>query len=128
MFWVAFLVFKARKPNQNIWKSLYVKSRSFKNLTSKLLKIVLLLITRDNGIVISISIAQLIFEPINILFFHIYIHVFYGYSFFIDKFFDLFNILSLMVIAPCFYLRGDEIFRRNWITFGPLKAITIAFF
>ena len=54
-------------------------------------------------------------------------HIFYGYSLLIDKFFDLYNIFALMVVEPCFYLRGDETFRRNWATLGPVKAIKIAF-
>ena len=87
----------------------------------------LLCLSRDNGIVISISIVQWLYEWVNICFFHIYIHSFSGTSLLIDHFFDLYNITALMVIEPCFYLRADETFRRNWANLGPLQAIKLAF-
>ena len=39
-----------------------------------------ILFFRDNGIVISISIAQWLFEYVNILFFHLYMHKFHGFD------------------------------------------------
>ena len=83
---------------------------------------------RDNGIVISISIAQWLFEYVNILFFHLYMHKYHGFDTLADKCFDLYNIFTMMVIAPCFYLRGDETFRRNWANLGPKQTIEITFF
>ena len=82
---------------------------------------------RDNGIVISISIAQWLFEYVNILFFHLYMHKYHGFDTLADKCFDLYNIFTMMVIAPCFYLRGDETFRRNWANLGPIQTIKITF-
>ena len=87
----------------------------------------LMCLSRDNGIVISISIVQWLYEWVNICFFHIYIHTFSGTSLLIDNFFDLYNIAALMVIEPCFYLRADETFRRNWANLGPFQAIKLAF-
>ena len=84
-------------------------------------------LSRDNGIVISISIVQWLFEWVHICFFHIYVHNFSGTSLLIDNFFDLYNIAALMVIEPCFYLRADETFRRNWATLGPIQAIKLVF-
>ena len=83
--------------------------------------------SRDNGIVISISIAQWLFEYVNILFFHLYMHKYHGFDTLADKCFDLYNIFTMMVIAPCFYLRGDETFRRNWANLGPIQTIKITF-
>ena len=79
---------------------------------------------RDNGIVISISIAQLIFEFINVVFYGVYMNFFYGMNGeLMDKFFALYNITTLMVIQPSFYLKGDENFRKNWVNHGPIQAI-----
>ena len=83
--------------------------------------------SRDNGIVISISIVQWLFEYINILFVHLYMHAILGYSPLMDKLFGLYKIGSLMVVEPCFYLKGDETFRRNWANLGFIEAMKQAF-
>ena len=82
---------------------------------------------RDNGIVISVSIAQWVFELFNIVFFICFLNFIVGYSLLIDKFFGLYNVITIMIIQPAFYLKGDETFRRNWANHGFFEAMKIAF-
>ena len=82
---------------------------------------------RDNGIVISVSIAQWVFELFNIVFFICFLNFIIGYSLLIDKFFGLYNVVTIMIIQPSFYLKGDETFRRNWANHGFFEAMKIAF-
>ena len=55
-------------------------------------------------------------------------HKLHGIDTLADKYFELYKIFSMMVIQPCFYLRADETFRRNWANLGAMNAIKIAFF
>ena len=80
-------------------------------------------IFRDNGIVISISLIQWIVEFIHMVIYYSYIYMLNGYSNLIDKFFNLYAIVVNVIILPCFYLNGEAAFRRNLVTFGPMRAM-----
>ena len=80
-------------------------------------------IFRDNGIVISISVIQWIVEVLHMNIFYFYIYMIVGYSNIIDKFFNLYLIIIMVVVLPSFYLNGEAAFRRNLVVHGPFKAI-----
>ena len=40
-----------------------------------------------------------------------------------DKFFNLYIIIMMVVILPSFYLNGEAAFRRNLDAHGPFKAM-----
>ena len=80
-------------------------------------------IFRDNGIVISISVIQWIVEVLHMNIFYFYIYMIVGYSNIIDKFFNLYLIIIMVVVLPSFYLNGEAAFRRNLVAHGPFRAM-----
>ena len=72
---------------------------------------------------ISISIIQWIAELIHNAIFYFYIFLIVGYSNIMDKFFNLYIIIMMVVILPSFYLNGEAAFRRNLDAHGPFKAM-----
>ena len=71
----------------------------------------------------SISMIQLSVEMIHIIVYSLYVYFLDGYSNLIGKLFSLYLIVITVIILPCFYLNGEAAFRRNLVTYGPIRAM-----